>query len=115
MKSLLICGTPQGCTFGPLLLLRSSVISFIISFRCTNHQVFLNLFVKFIKLLFPSVQGDAGLVVALFPGFKIVLVQVLVGQSERAKAFAGVLLLRWNGSERCPEPCLMNGRRRHSH
>lgn len=28
-----------------------------------------------------------------FPGFKIVLVQVLVGQSQRAKAFAGVLLL----------------------
>lgn len=36
--------------------------------------------------------------VALFPAFNVVLVQVLVGQSQRAEAVASVLLLGRDGS-----------------
>lgn len=71
----------------------------------THQQVFLYLFVKFIKLLFSLVQGYAGVMVALFPGFKVVRVQVLVGQSQRAEAVAGVLLWGREGWERLAAAC----------
>lgn len=77
--------------------------------RFTNQQVFLDLLVEFIQLLFPSVHGYAGLVVAPFPAFDVVLVQILVGQSERTKAVASVLLWRCNGSDGPAEPCVMDG------
>lgn len=120
MKSLLSRGAPQGSTFGPLwgtLLFslwspsRAQVAEIwtVASIRFTNQQVFLDLLIKFIKFLFSSVHGYAGLVVAPFPAFDVVLVQVLVGQSQRAKAVAGVLLRRGNGSGGFPGPPLMKG------
>lgn len=58
----------------------------------TNHQVFLYLFIKFIKSLLPSVHGSAGLVVAVSPVIHVTLIQVLVSQNQRAEALACVLL-----------------------
>lgn len=60
--------------------------------RWTNQQVFLYLFIKFIKSLLSLLHGSAGLVVALLPVIHEALIQVLVGQNQRAKAIACVLL-----------------------
>lgn len=86
--------------FGPLQLLPSPSCQLSGPTRTstgdTNLQVLLDLFIKLVELLFSSLHGDGGLVVALFPGFQVVLVQVLVGQSQRAKPIASVLL--WGGA-----------------
>lgn len=60
--------------------------------RWTNQQVFLNLFIKFIKSLLSVLHGGAGLMVALFPLLHVVLIQVLVSQSQCTEAFARILL-----------------------
>lgn len=65
---------------------------FVFFSRLTNHQVFLYLFIKFVKSLLSSVHGSAGLVVAPFKPLHITLIQVLVGQNQRAEAFTRVIL-----------------------
>lgn len=59
---------------------------------CTHQEVFLYLLVKLVESLLSSVHGGAGLVVAPPPLVHVALVQVLVGQDQRAEAVARVLL-----------------------
>jgi len=65
------------------------------------HQVFLYLLVELIQAFLLLVNQDVGLMVAPSPVVHVLLVQVLVGQHQRAETVARVLLYTDKEEPRC--------------
>lgn len=74
-----------------------SVLQLVLDRRHTHQlQVALNLLVDGSQLVLAGVQRQSGLLLALAPRIEELLVDVALGQDERAQTFAGEFL--WDNS-----------------